>query len=141
MCQTGAHTIGHSHCTSFSERLYNFNGTTSQDPSLDPMYVAQLKQKCPQGSKNPNLVVPMNSDCPGFGYAGYYRGVLANRGLFTSDQTLLANAATANQVIKNARNPQAWRLKFPAAMLKMGQLDVLTGNAGEIRTNCRVINS
>ena len=83
----------------------------------------------------------MNSDCPGFGDAGYYRGVLANRGLFTSDQTLLANAATANQVIKNARNPQAWRLKFPAAMLKMGQLDVLTGNAGEIRTNCRVINS
>ncbi|XP_050251335.1 peroxidase 5-like isoform X1 [Quercus robur] len=138
---TGAHTIGRSHCTSFTERLYNFNGTTSQDPSLDSTYATQLKQRCPQGSKNPNLVVPMNTDCPSFRDAGYYKNVLANRGLFTSDQTLMTNAATAIQVNQNARNPNLWRSKFAAAMLKMSQLDVLTGDAGEIRSNCRVINS
>ncbi|KAK9994906.1 hypothetical protein SO802_024609 [Lithocarpus litseifolius] len=137
---TGAHIIGRSHYTSFTERLYNFNGTTSQDPSLDSTYVTQLKQRCPQGSKNPNLVVPMNTDCPSFRDADYYKNVLANCGLFTSDQTLKTNAATAIQVNQNARNPNLWRSEFAAAMLKMSQLDVLTGDAGEIRSNCRVIN-
>ena len=83
----------------------------------------------------------MTTDCPSFRDAGYYKNVLANRGLFTSDQTLMTNAATAIQVNQNARNPNLWRSKFAAAMLKMSQLDVLTGDAGEIRSNCRVINS
>ncbi|XP_042985116.1 peroxidase 5-like isoform X1 [Carya illinoinensis] len=138
---SGAHTIGRSHCTSFSNRLNNFNGTRSQDPSLDPMYAARLKEQCPQGSTDPNLVVPMNPSSPAVTDVGYYIDILANRGLFTSDQTLMRNPITANQVNQNARNPMLWRLKFAAAMLKMGQLGVLTGNAGEIRTNCRVINS
>ena len=121
--------------------LYNFNGTASQDPSLDAMYASQLKQQCPQGNTNPNLVVPMDASSPAITDAGYYTNILANRGLFTSDQTLMTNAATANQVSQNARSTMLWRSKFAAAMVKMGQLDVLTGNGGEIRSNCRVINS
>ncbi|XP_035542488.1 peroxidase 5-like isoform X1 [Juglans regia] len=102
---------------------------------------ARLKEQCPQGSTDPNLVVPMNPSSPAVTDVGYYIDILANRGLFTSDQTLLRSPETANQVNQNARNPMLWRFKFAAAMLKMGQLGVLTGNAGEIRTNCRVINS
>ncbi|KAM1021064.1 hypothetical protein ACFX15_041467 [Malus domestica] len=138
---SGAHTIGRSHCTSFSNRLYNFNATTNQDPSLDPAYAAQLKQQCPQGNTNANLVVPMDPASPIVTDASYYAGILKNRGLFTSDQTLLTNSATANQVKHNARIPLLWKKKFSAAMVKMGQLEVLTGNAGEIRANCRAINS
>lgn len=73
--------------------------------------------------------------------ASYYAGILKNRGLFTSDQTLLTNSATANQVKQNARIPVLWKKKISAAMVKMGELEVLTGNAGEIRANCRAINS
>ena len=83
----------------------------------------------------------MDPSSPGSTDTGYYGNVLANRGLFTSDQTLLTNAATAIQVNQNARTAKLWRSKFASTMLKMGQLDVLTGNAGEIRSNCRVINS
>ncbi|XP_022733944.1 peroxidase 5-like [Durio zibethinus] len=137
---SGGHTIGRSHCTSFSNRLYNFSGTLMQDPSLDPRYTAMLKQKCPQGGTNPNVVVPMTST-PNITDAGYYVDILANRGLFTSDHTLLTSPATAYQVAQNARNPMQWRAKFAAAMVKMGQLEVLTGTAGEIRANCRVTNS
>ena len=111
-----------------------------QDPSLDPKYAAILKQQCPQGSTNPNLVVPMTSS-PSITDAGYYADILANRGIFTSDHTLLTSPATANQVAQNARNPMQWKAKFAAAMVKMGHLEVLTGTAGEIRANCRVINS
>ncbi|KAL5737173.1 hypothetical protein ACOSQ2_031961 [Xanthoceras sorbifolium] len=138
---SGAHTIGRSHCTSFSNRLYNFNGTTSQDPSLNPVYAAQLMNQCPQGNANANLVVPMNPASPSITDVGYYNDILKNRGLFTSDQTLLTNPATARQVNQNAVNPMFWKTKFAAAMVKMGQFGVLTGSAGEIRANCRVSNS
>ncbi|KAK3042830.1 hypothetical protein RJ639_001103 [Escallonia herrerae] len=134
---SGAHTIGRSHCTSFSNRLYSYNTTTSQDPSIDKVYAGQLKQQCPQGSTNANLVVPMNPATPSITDVGYYVDVLANRGLLTSDQTLLTNSATANQVSQNAGNPLLWRSKFAAAMVKMGRIGVMTGTAGEIRANCR----
>ncbi|KAJ8760780.1 hypothetical protein K2173_021818 [Erythroxylum novogranatense] len=140
---SGGHTIGRSHCTSFSNRLYNFSQTIRQDPTLDAMYAAMLKQQCPQsqsGTVDPNSVVPMDPISPTTLDSGYYVNILANRGLFVSDQTLLTNAATASQVNLNARDPMLWKTKFAAAMLKMGQLGVLTGKAGEIRANCRVIN-
>ncbi|XWS38071.1 hypothetical protein CRYUN_Cryun19dG0099500 [Craigia yunnanensis] len=137
---SGGHTLGRTHCTSIGDRLYNFSGTSMQDPSLDPRYSAMLKKQCPQGSTNPNLVVPMTSS-PNITDAGYYADILANRGIFTSDHTLLTSPATANQVAQNARNPMQWKAKFAAAMVKMGHLEVLTGTAGEIRANCRVINS
>ncbi|KAH0691648.1 hypothetical protein KY289_019006 [Solanum tuberosum] len=137
---SGAHTIGRSHCLAFSNRLYSFNSTTSQDPSLDPSYAAQLKQQCPEGT-DASLVVPMNPVSPAITDECYYTDILANRGLFTSDQTLLTNPTTAIQVIQNARYPFLWKSKFASAMVKMGQIGVLAGTAGEIRANCRVINS
>lgn len=104
------------------------------------MYAAQLKRQCPQGSTDPNLVVPMNPSSPNDMDSGYYVDILNNRGLFTSDQALLTNPATAQQVNQNAMSPFLWKNKLAAAMVKMGKVDVLTGNAGEIRANCRVVN-
>lgn len=138
---SGAHTIGRSHCSAFSNRLYNFSATSSQDPSLDLSYAALLKRQCPQRSTNQNLVIPMDPSSPGTIDAGYYNGILSNRGLFISDQTLLTNTETASQVNQNAWDPYLWASKFADAMVNMGQISVLTGNAGEIRTNCRVVNS
>ncbi|KAK9122391.1 hypothetical protein Syun_020008 [Stephania yunnanensis] len=137
---SGAHTIGRAHCTSFRSRLYNFSSTASQDPTLDASYAAQLKQQCPQANNDPNLVVPMDPGSPSTTDVGYYSGIQANRGLFTSDQTLLSSPATANLVDQNVNNEDLWQEKFAAAMVKMGQVKVLTGNAGEIRLKCRVPN-
>ncbi|KAH9741998.1 peroxidase [Citrus sinensis] len=110
------------------------------DPSLNPMYAAQLKQQCPQDGTNPNLVVPMNPGSPSIADTGYYIDILRNRGLFTSDQTLLSDPETASQVNQNAKTPKLWKTNFAAAMVKMGQIGVLTASAGEIRANCRVVN-
>ncbi|KAK6155474.1 hypothetical protein DH2020_009722 [Rehmannia glutinosa] len=141
----GAHTIGRSHCTSFSDRLYNFSSTNSQDPTLDRRFAALLKRQCPrgpQGTVDPNrdLVVPMDPSSPAMTDVGYYRSVLLNRGLFTSDQTLLTIPRARAQVVQNVQNPLLWMRKFGDAMVNMGKIGVLTGNDGEIRVNCRVIN-
>ncbi|KAJ0979102.1 hypothetical protein J5N97_014576 [Dioscorea zingiberensis] len=137
---SGAHTIGRSHCSSFTNRLYNFNSTVSQDPSLDPTYAEQLKKQCPNGSTNTSLVVPMDPKTPTIFDTNYYKLILANRGLFTSDQTLISTPEAKKLVQVNAYVPLLFPLKFRDAFVKMGKMGVLTGDEGEIRTNCRVIN-
>ena len=111
----------------------------NQDPSLDAVYANQLKLQCPQGNTNiPNLVVPMDPASPTVSDVGYYKNVLANKGLFTSDQTLLTNPATASQVNQNAADLYLWQRKFASAMVKMGQIGVSTGSPRQVRANCRL---
>ncbi|KAI3519409.1 hypothetical protein L1887_08498 [Cichorium endivia] len=137
---SGAHTIGRSHCTSFAARLYSYSATVKQDPSLDAFYATQLMQQCPQGS-GPDSVVQMNPTSPTITDVGYYIDILTSKGLFTSDQSLLTTTSTANQIARYAINPLLWKTDFAAAMVKMGQIRVLTASQGEIRLKCRVINN
>ncbi|OEL20287.1 Peroxidase 5 [Dichanthelium oligosanthes] len=132
---SGAHTIGSSHCSSFSSRLSRSGTTAGQDPTMDPAYVAQLARQCPQGG---DPLVPMDDVSPNAFDEGFYKGVMANRGLLSSDQALLDDKNTAVQVVTYANDPATFQSDFAAAMVKMGSVGVLTGTAGKIRGNCRV---
>ncbi|XP_050234260.1 peroxidase 5-like [Mercurialis annua] len=137
---SGAHSIGISHCSSFSDRLYSFNATHPQDPSMDPRYAAFLKTKCPPPpSNNGDPTVPLDPT-PNRMDNRYYLELTKNRGLLTSDQTLMNSPSTQSIVVNNVRNGRTWADKFAKAMVHMGSLDVLTGVEGEIRTRCSVVN-
>ncbi|KAG5234768.1 peroxidase [Salix suchowensis] len=43
---SGGNTIGTSHCSSFTSRLYNSTGKDGTDPTLDSEYIPKLKSKC-----------------------------------------------------------------------------------------------
>nr|XP_025876722.1 peroxidase 5 isoform X2 [Oryza sativa Japonica Group] len=142
---SGAHTIGASHCSSFSSRLYRA-GTTAggagggQDPTMDPAYVAQLAQQCPQsgGAAGGGALVPMDAVTPNAFDEGFFKGVMNNRGLLSSDQALLGDKNTAVQVVAYANDASTFQSDFAAAMVKMGAVGVLTGSSGKVRANCRV---
>ncbi|GKB42655.1 peroxidase 3-like protein, partial [Tanacetum coccineum] len=54
---SAAHTIGISHCPSFSNRLYNFTGVGDRDPSLDSEYADNLRsRKCRTQNDNTTKV-------------------------------------------------------------------------------------
>ncbi|GLJ19948.1 hypothetical protein SUGI_0361260 [Cryptomeria japonica] len=136
----GAHSIGVSHCSSFTgDRLYNFSGRGGQDPSMDSKYALQLKAKCPTSASS-DIVVPLDPLTPTKLDAKYFVDLQEKRGLLKSDQTLMSNDATYRQVNINAKYPTIWRINFGRAMVKMGAIDVLTGSQGEIRKQCRVPN-
>lgn len=141
---SGAHSIGVSHCSSFSaDRLYNFSGTGHQDPSMDPPFASSLKAKCRIQNSNSNsdpTTVPLDSLTPTCLDEKYYLGLRAKRGVLPSDQTLMSNPSTARMVKINSKYPSIWRKKFGRAMVKMGAIDVLTGSQGEIRKVCRILN-
>ncbi|XP_073152179.1 peroxidase 5-like [Henckelia pumila] len=136
---SGAHSIGISHCTSFSTRLY-----PTVDPTLDPKYAAFLKTICPppvNGTTTVNPTTNLDSLTPKILDNKYYVGLKLNKGLFTSDQTLYNSPLTKKIVLNNAQYGYTWATKFAAAMVKMGKIDVLTGtDKGEIRTKCNLVN-
>jgi len=140
---SGAHSIGVSHCSSFSaNRLYNFSGTGQQDPSIDPGFALLLKAKCPIQNSDSNFdpTVPLDSLTPSILDGKYYWDLQLKRGVLTSDQTLMSNPSTSEMVKINSVYPFIWGKKFGSAMVKMGAIDVLTGSNGEIRKVCRIIN-
>lgn len=137
---SGAHSIGVSHCSSFSNRLYSFNATHAQDPSLDSNYAAVLKTKCPPPPTGGNPTVALEVVTPNRLDNKYYSELRRRRGLLTSDQILMDSSLTSRMVLNNERNGASWATKFAKAMVHMGSLDVLTGAQGEIRRICSVAN-
>lgn len=136
---SGAHSIGVSHCSSFSDRLFN----SSNKLPINPTFARGLKKKCPPPSSSDNgndPTVVLDVLTPNRLDNKYYTALKNHRGVLTSDQTLFSSPSTAGMVRYNARHGAAWAYKFAAAMQKMGFIEVLTGSQGEIRKNCRVVN-
>ncbi|PKA53529.1 Peroxidase 1 [Apostasia shenzhenica] len=143
----GSHTIGTSHCSSFSDRLYNFNKTGKSDPSLDKNYLQKLKSKC-----RPNDVKTLVEMDPGSFRtfdSSYYKLIVKRRALFNSDEALLHDEETKDYVHRQVAVAVAVAARgFPAeffkdygvSMVKMGNIEVLTGSEGEIRKKCAFVN-
>lgn len=136
----GSHTIGDSRCTSFRQRLYNQTGNGKADFTLDQQYAAVLRTSCPRSGGDQNLfvldfVTPLKFD------NFYYKNLLANKGLLSSDEILLTkNQESADLVRKYAERNDLFFEQFAKSMVKMGNITPLTGSRGEIRKNCRKIN-
>nr|UFR81800.1 POD-1a [Saccharum hybrid cultivar ROC22] len=140
---SGAHTIGISHCNSFSKRLYNFTGRAvpgDADPSLDPQYAATLRRKCKTLTDNTTIVEMDPGSFLTFDLS-YYRGVLKRRGLFQSDAALITDATSKADILSVVNAPpEVFFQVFARSMVRMGAIDVKTGSEGEIRKHCAFVN-
>ncbi|GMH14886.1 hypothetical protein Nepgr_016727 [Nepenthes gracilis] len=138
---SGSHTIGDARCTSFRQRLYNQTGNGKPDYRLDPSFAALLRPRCPRSGGDQNLFF-LDCATPFWFDNSYYRNLLASRGLLNSDQVLFTDSAPSVELVKiYAEDNAIFFEQFAKSMVKMGNLSPLTGARGEIRTNCRKINS
>ncbi|QCD89499.1 peroxidase 5-like [Vigna unguiculata] len=137
---SGAHSIGVSHCSAFSKRLYSFNDTFTQDPSMDSSYAETLKANCPAPPSISDPTVSLDPSTPIRLDTKYYDGLINHRGLLTSDQTLFNSQSTREMVLTNANDAAGWSHKFGKAMVQMGSIEVLTDSNGEIRNHCTFVN-
>lgn len=137
----GSHTIGNSRCTSFRQRLYNQSGNGLADFSLDQTYAAQLRTRCPRSGGDQNLFF-LDSVSPTRFDNSYFKNLLASKGLLNSDQVLVTKNAQSLELVKQyAGSNELFFEQFAKSMVKMGNITPLTGFRGEIRKNCRRINS
>lgn len=138
---SGSHTIGLSRCTSFRQRLYNQTGNGLADSTLETAFASQLRSRCPRSGGDNNLF-PLDFVSPTKFDNNYFKNIIASKGLLSSDQVLFTkSAATMALVEKYAENSELFLEQFAKSMLKMGNITPLTGSKGEIRKNCRKVNS
>ncbi|KZV33938.1 peroxidase 57-like [Dorcoceras hygrometricum] len=138
----GAHTVGVSHCTFFQDRISDFQGTGKPDPTMDPGLAARLFKICGTASR------PLSRDPKVFLDQGtsfvvdnqFYNQTIFKKGILEIDQQLALDRSTAPIVRNFASNRVPFGPNFANAMIKLSKIDVLVGNAGEIRKNCRVFN-
>ncbi|KAL5207439.1 hypothetical protein ABZP36_031874 [Zizania latifolia] len=132
---SGAHTIGFSQCQNFRDHIYN-------DTNIDPAFAALRRANCPAATGNGDSnLAPLDVQTPLIFDSAYYRNLLARRGLLHSDQELFNGGSQDALVQLYSSNPALFFSDFAAAMIKMGNINPLTGTAGQIRSNCRVVNS
>ncbi|KAL5580568.1 hypothetical protein UlMin_013010 [Ulmus minor] len=127
---SGAHTIGKARCLVFRDRIYN-------ETNIDRSFAKERQENCPRrtGSGDNNLAnldvkTPNNFDNV------YYKNLLQKKGLLHSDQILFNGDSTDSLVKKYSNNPNLFSSDFVIAMIKMGDIQPLTGSKGEIRKHC-----
>lgn len=138
----GGHTIGLAKCATFSTRLSNFSGSGAPDPTMEANMVTDLQSLCQTGDGNATTVLDRNSTNLFDNH--YFKNLLASKGLLTSDQVLFSSSAAASTtkaLVENySNNAFQFFVDFANSMIKMGNINVLTGSSGEVRKNCRVVN-
>ncbi|KAK8564990.1 hypothetical protein V6N12_058566 [Hibiscus sabdariffa] len=132
----GAHTVGVAHCSFFSGRI-----SGSGDPTMDPALAAKLKGICgAANSSNPDPTAFLDQGTSFTVDNEFFRQITLKRGVMKIDQELANDRSSKRFVSRFASNSALFRTRFAQAMVKMGNIEVLTGTAGEIRQNCRVVN-
>jgi peroxidase len=139
---SGAHTIGKSHCTSVTTRLFNQSGTTKPDPAIPSALLKKLQTKCPNDPNDLNTTLLLDDMTPETFDNQYYKNLLARQGILYSDQILAVTEGSNLELVKlYAADQNLFFDAFVKSMTKMGSINPLTGSDGEIRKKCHRVNS
>ncbi|XP_058096034.1 peroxidase P7-like [Magnolia sinica] len=129
---SGAHSIGMAQCSSFRDHLYN-------STNLETLVASDRKSRCPSTGGD-NILSSMDHQSPNRFGNNYFQGLVKRRGLLRSDQELF-NGGSVDDVVKiYSQDSQTFYTDFANAMIKLGNVNPLTGDKGEIRKNCRKLN-
>lgn len=141
---SGSHTIGMAKCATFSNRLFDFNGTGSADISLETTMASELQSLCPLNGDT-TKTAPLDRNSVDLFDNHYFKNLLNNKGLLGSDQILVSSelgaATTKSLVLSYSNDVNLFFNDFVNSMIRMANIRPLTGTAGQVRTNCRVLNS
>ncbi|KDP29096.1 hypothetical protein JCGZ_16485 [Jatropha curcas] len=134
----GGHSVGRVHCMNLVQRLY-----PTVDPTLDPEYAEYLKGRCPTPDPDPKAVLYARNDreTPMILDNFYYKNILNHKGLLSVDQQLASDPITSPFVERMAADNGYFHDQFARAVLLLSENNPITGDEGEIRKDCRYVNS
>ncbi|XP_006848013.3 lignin-forming anionic peroxidase [Amborella trichopoda] len=127
---SGAHTIGQAQCFNFRNRIYNH-------PNINAGIASIRRPHCPLNGNN-SALSPLDLDTPDSFDNSYFHNLRQKQGLLESDQVLFNGGSTDGIVLFYSNSQSAFYSDFAVAMVKMGDIEPLTGTAGQIRARCSV---
>ncbi|XP_074313711.1 peroxidase P7-like [Silene latifolia] len=129
---SGAHTVGFARCTNFRAHIEN-------DLNIDTTLATSLQQICPKMG-NDDVLEPLDIQTPFVFDNKYYQNLVVKKGLLHSDQQLFNQNKADSLVLIYAVDQGKFFDDFVKGMIKMGNINPLTGSDGEIRCNCHKPN-
>ncbi|XP_009781728.1 lignin-forming anionic peroxidase-like [Nicotiana tabacum] len=129
---SGAHTIGQSQCSSFRNRIYNAS-------DIDASFASITRRQCPKNGGNGTLA-PLDLVTDKIFDNNYFKNLMQKKGLLQSDQVLFSGGLTDSIVSKYSKNNSVFFVDFAKAMIKMADIQPLTGRNGIIRRVCNTVN-
>ncbi|KAK4254829.1 hypothetical protein QN277_007915 [Acacia crassicarpa] len=139
----GAHSMGRTHCSFIVDRLYNYGGTGKPDPTMNATLVDALRKQCPppqKGQHDPLVFLNPQSGTHFTFTESYYQRILTHEAVLGVDQQLLYGDESPQITKEFAADFEEFRRSFALSTYRMGNINVLTGNQGEIRRHCRYTN-
>lgn len=124
----GAHTIGQARCLFFKNRIYN-------ETNIDESFAEERQRNCPTNGGDDNHA-PLDFRTPKLFDNYFYKNLLEKKALLRSDQVLHDGGSTDSLVELYGDDSDAFESDFVAAMIKMGDIEPLTGSQGQIRKVC-----
>ncbi|KAG9452232.1 hypothetical protein H6P81_005136 [Aristolochia fimbriata] len=144
---SGSHTIGRSRCLSFKQRIYAGAGEEEYYYDRHRRYTGFrriLRSICPRSTKRDNALVPLDFMTSTRFDNAYFRNVLQGKGLLQTDNVLITEdteGGVSKLVWRFAADQELFFREFPVSIVKMGRINPLVGEVGEIRRNCRALNA
>lgn len=143
---TGSHTIGRARCLSFRQRIYEAKQEYHYGYDHYKRYTSFrriLRSICPVEGRD-NIFAPLDFQTPKRFDNHYFINILEGKGLLGSDNVLISqdfDGKITEQVRAYASNEKLFFASFAKSIIKMGNINVLTGSEGEIRRRCRFVNA
>ncbi|CAN1749600.1 Lignin-forming anionic peroxidase [Linum perenne] len=132
---SGAHTLGFAQCFTFRDRIYD-NGTKAVNKIIDSDFARKKKKACPAEGGD-RYLAPLDTVTPKSFDNNYFKTLMRKKGLLESDQVLYSGGSTDGIVEEYSRDGGKFSTDFAAAMVKMGDIGVITGSDGQIRKGGR----
>ncbi|KAJ7568341.1 hypothetical protein O6H91_01G028300 [Diphasiastrum complanatum] len=136
---SACHTIGFTHCSQFSNRIFGFSSNNGVDPTMNPEFAQSLQLACPQNVDS-TVVVNFDVTTPTKFDNAYYKNLRVGKGVLTSDEVLFTDRRTRGLVTLYAKRSGIFSDAFVTAITKMASIGVKVGNDGEIRRDCTQVN-
>lgn len=136
----GSHTIGMARCENFRGRIYGDFESTMKNGMLSEAYLEKLKSVCPVHGGEDNITA-MDHLTPNLFDNSFYQQLLRGEGVLNSDQEMYSSFfgfETKDLVVKYAHDSAAFFQQFSDSMVKLGNI---LNQEGEVRKNCRFINT
>lgn len=143
---SGSHTLGKARCVSFRQRVYDENNMVDEHNNhykRNTIFRRILRSICPESGRD-NALAPLDFKTSARFDNGYFHNIIQGKGLLQTDNVLVTqdhNGEIRGQVWAYANDQELFFASFAKSMVKMGSINVLIGNQGEIRRNCRFVNT